>query len=168
MSKRISLIIGAIVVVVVAAVLYIHFTSAGPGKPGSVTGSTATAVMPPGLDREQVQSLVDVVMQDESLAELLSGLPKPSREAIPDVKTIRAHLTTELRKVKNHYLVDVHWTYKKARQGRFATPELPLQDALVKKLEALGKQKKEPEGETAQQSCPLVRTGVLGKMRIDL
>ncbi|MFC1679632.1 hypothetical protein ACFL2T_05430 [Elusimicrobiota bacterium] len=125
----------ATVLAVAAVGAYFLATGGGAGGPRAVSGSILSAIMPPGLSGKEVEALCGLVMEEESLADLLAELPERSRQAIPDVETIRRHLDLRSRKVNNYYVVDVHWAYEKPRQGRFAMPEEPLQLAIVEKLE---------------------------------
>jgi hypothetical protein len=138
MFRRIGFIVAGVVVILGVVILYLWLTSeksGGSGRP--VSGSTFTAVMPARLSGKDVKTLTGVVMTDQVLAEIRAKLPGPSQKAIPDVKTIKRHLSLQPRKVKNYWVVDIRWAYNPPRRGRFATPEAALQDAISDRLEAL-------------------------------
>jgi hypothetical protein len=146
-SKRFVIIaIGSLILFAGATIFILSITSKPNIDTQGISASTFSVVMPQGLTEPEVKELTNIIMQDDVLRDIQSGLPEPSRSQIPDVATIRGHLVLRIRKHNQRIIVDIVWKYEKPRFGRFAMPEVDLQKSIADKIDELIKDIKYEEG----------------------
>lgn len=136
MSKRSLVYLIGILLLSAGILAYFLISRSGPDMDiQGISASTFSVVLPEGITEKNVTELTGLLMRDEVLSDILKSLPEPSLEAIPDIKTIREHLVLRPRVVGGRMVIDIVWMYDKPMRGRFATPEIALQQAIADRIE---------------------------------